>query len=76
MSNSDPMDCNMLGFSVLHHLLELAQTHVHWVGDARYMIHARYIASVHGYDFSLLQKAEFYVAGVSMLLSFFQILYG
>ena len=28
------MDCGMLGFSVLHHLLELAQTHVHWVGDA------------------------------------------
>ena len=25
----DPMDGNMPGFSVLHHLLELAQTHVH-----------------------------------------------
>ena len=24
----------MPGFPVLHHLLELAQTHVHWVGDA------------------------------------------
>ena len=24
----------MLGFPVLHHFLELAQTHVHWVGDA------------------------------------------
>ena len=30
----DPMDCSMPGFPVLHHLLELAQTHVHWVGDA------------------------------------------
>ena len=30
----DPMDCTMPGFPVLHHLLELAQTHVHWVGDA------------------------------------------
>ena len=29
-----PMDCIMPGFPVLHHLLELAQTHVHWVGDA------------------------------------------
>ena len=29
-----PMDCSMPGFPVLHHLLELAQTHVHWVGDA------------------------------------------
>ena len=30
----DPMDCSMPGLSVLHHLPELAQTHVHWVGDA------------------------------------------
>jgi len=30
----DPMDCSMPGFGVLHYLLELAQTHVHWVGDA------------------------------------------
>ena len=29
----DPMDCSMPGFSVLYHLLELAQTHVHWVGS-------------------------------------------
>ena len=25
----DPMDCSMSGFPVLHHLPELAQTHVH-----------------------------------------------
>ena len=30
----DPVDCSMPGFPVLHHLLEFAQTHVHWVGDA------------------------------------------
>ena len=30
----DPMDCSTSGFPVLHHLLEPAQTHVHWVGDA------------------------------------------
>ena len=29
----DPMHCSMLGFPV-HQLLELAQTHVHWVSDA------------------------------------------
>ena len=29
-----PMDCSMAGFPVLHYLPELAQTHVHWVGDA------------------------------------------
>ena len=28
------MDCSTAGFSVLQHLPELAQTHVHWLGDA------------------------------------------
>ena len=27
-------DCSTPGFPVLHYLLELAQTHVHWVADA------------------------------------------
>ena len=30
----DPMDCSMPGFPVHDQLPELAQTHVHWVGDA------------------------------------------
>ena len=30
----DPMDCSTPGFPALHYLSELAQTHVHWVGDA------------------------------------------
>ena len=30
----DPMDCSTPGFPVLHYLLELAQTCVHWVNDA------------------------------------------
>ena len=30
----NPMDCSTPGLPVLHHLPELAQTHVHWVGDA------------------------------------------
>ena len=30
----DPMDYSTPGFPVLHYLLEFAQTHVHWVGDA------------------------------------------
>ena len=29
----NPMDCSTPGFFLLHHLPELAQTHVHWVGD-------------------------------------------
>ena len=31
---SNPMDCSMPGFPVIHHLPEFAQTHVHQVGDA------------------------------------------
>ena len=30
----DPVDCSTPGFPALHHLPELAQTHVHWVSDA------------------------------------------
>ena len=30
----DLVDCSMPGFPVLHYLLEFAQIHVHWVGDA------------------------------------------
>jgi len=29
----DPMDCSNAGFPVKHQLLELAQTHIHQVGD-------------------------------------------
>ena len=35
----DSMDCSTPGFPVLHHLLELAQTHVHWVSDAIQQFH-------------------------------------
>ena len=28
------MDCSKPGFPVFHHLPELAQSHVHWIGDA------------------------------------------
>ena len=30
----NPMNCSMPGFPVFHRFPELAQTHVHWVGDA------------------------------------------
>ena len=35
----DAMDCSTPGFPVLHHLPELAQTRVHWVGDAIWPSH-------------------------------------
>ena len=34
LSLCNPVDCSTPGFPVLHHLLEFAQTQVHWVGDA------------------------------------------
>ena len=35
----DPMDCSTTGSSVLHYILELAQIHVYWVGDANSLSH-------------------------------------
>ena len=32
------MNCSASGSSVLHYLLEFAQIHVHWVGDAIHLI--------------------------------------
>ena len=39
------MDCSTPGFPVHHQLLELAQTHVHWVGDAIQPLHPLLSAS-------------------------------
>ena len=36
---SNPMDCSTPGFPVLRHLLEIIQTHVHWVSDAIQLSH-------------------------------------
>ena len=35
----NPTDCSMPGFPVPHHLLDLAQAHMHWVGDAIQLSH-------------------------------------
>ena len=34
----DPMNCSTPGIPVLHHLPELAQTHVHWVSNTVHLI--------------------------------------
>ena len=36
---SDPVDCSMPDFPVLHHHPEFAQTHVHWVDNATQPFH-------------------------------------
>ena len=33
LTHSNSIDCRKPGFPVLYHLLELAQTHIHWVSD-------------------------------------------
>ena len=50
----NPMDCSMPGFSVHHHLLELAQTHVHWVSDAVQPSHPLLSPSSHAFSLSQL----------------------
>ena len=32
----DPMDCSTPGFPALHHLLQFAQAHVHWVDEFQF----------------------------------------
>ena len=51
------MDCNTPGFPVQHQLPELAQTHVHWVGDAIQPSHPLSFLSL---AFSLFQHQGLY----------------
>ena len=50
-----PMDCSIPGFSVLLHLPECAQTHVHWVGDAIQPSHPLSSPSPPAFNLSQLQ---------------------
>ena len=51
----DPMDCSNPGFPVLHHLPELSQTHVHWVGDAIQQSHPLSSLSLPAFNLSYHQ---------------------
>ena len=48
----DPMDCSTPGFPVHHQSPELAQTHVHWVGDAMQPSHPLLSPSSHAFNLS------------------------
>ena len=54
----NPMDCCMPGFPVHHQLLELAQTHVHWLSDAIQPSHA--LSSPSPPAFNLSQHQGFF----------------
>ena len=55
----NPKDCSMSGFLVLHRLLELAQTHIHWVSDA---IQPSHLLSLHSFAFNVTQHESFPVS--------------
>ena len=48
----NPMDCSTSGFPVLPHLPELAQTHVHWVGDVIQPSHLLLSSSLPAFNLS------------------------
>ena len=58
----DPMDCSTPGLPVLHHLPEVAQTHIYWVGDAIQPSHPLWSPSTPAFSLSqhrgLLQWAS------------------
>ena len=47
----DPMNCSRPGLPVYHHLQELTQTHVHWVGDAIQPSHFLHLPKSYWFDF-------------------------
>ena len=47
----DPKDCSTPGFPVHHQLLELARTHIHWVGDATQPSHPLSSPSLPAFNF-------------------------
>ena len=54
----DPMNCIMSGFPVLHYLMEVAQTHVHWFGDAIQLPHPLSIPSPFAFNISQHQFSK------------------
>ena len=62
----DPMDCSTPGFPVHHQLLELAQTHVHRVGDAVQPSHPLSSPSPPALNLSQHQRCEDIVTKVAV----------
>ena len=48
----DSKDCTTPGFPVHHQLPEMAQTHVHWLGDAIQLLHPLLSPSLPAFNFS------------------------
>ena len=70
----EPRDCSTPGFPVHHQLLELAQTHVHWVGDAVQPSHPLSSPSPPAFNLSqhqgLFPVSQFFISGGQSIGSF------
>ena len=64
----DPMDCSMLDFPLLHHLLELAQTYVHWVSDIIQPFHPLSSPSLRAFNISQHQSLYQWVISTHQVL--------
>ena len=66
----NPMDCSMPGFSVYHHLLEPAQTHVHRISDAIQPFHPLLSPSPPAFNLShyqgFLPLSRFFASGYNL----------
>ena len=61
----NPMDCSMPCFPVIHYLSELAQTHVHWIGDAIQISHPLLSPQHHCSKASILWCSAFFIVQLS-----------
>ena len=66
----NPMDCSTPGFPVLHYLLELAQTHVHWVGEAIQPSHPLSSPSPPAFNLSQHQRLFRWVSSSHQVLKY------
>ena len=62
-----PINCSLSGFPVLHHLLELAQTHVHWVSDAIQPLHPLSSPSPPAFNLSQHQGLFWWVGSLNQV---------
>ena len=65
----DPVDCSTPGFPVLHHLLEFAQTCIHWIDDAIQPSHPSSPPSPPAFSFSQHQGLYTLYSSLSNLSS-------
>ena len=63
----NPMDCSMPSFPVLHQLPQLAQTHVHCVGDATQPSHPLSSPSLSAFNLSQHQGLFQWVSSLSQV---------